>query len=347
MTNKACILSISGPVLQKEESALFADQKPWGVILMGRSCQTRDQVRRCVDDIWEAVGREILIFIDQEGGRVARLKSPEWPLFPRGELYGELYGRDRELGLEATWLGHRLMAAELTAMGIHADCAPVCDLPQPGAHDVIGDRAFGTDPDVVGAIATAALKGLEDGGVAGVIKHIPGHGRSTADSHLELPRVTAGDNELSSDFAAFAHVTHAPMAMTAHISYDHFDEGRAATVSPIMINEVIRQRIGFDGLLMTDDLGMQALGGTLTERADASIAAGCDMLLHCSGFLHDADAILTEMREVAEASPELSGKALARAEAAEAAAQREKPFDIEAGWARFKSLIPNTGSISV
>lgn len=347
MTNKACILSISGPVLHDEESALFADQKPWGVILMGRSCQTRDQIRRCVDGIWEAVGREILIFIDQEGGRVARLKSPEWPLFPRGELYGELYARDPELGLEATWLGHRLMADELTQMGIHADCAPVCDLPQPGAHDVIGDRAFGTDPETVGTLATAALKGLEDGGVAGVIKHIPGHGRSTADSHIELPRVTAGENELASDFAAFRHVTHAPMAMTAHISYDHFDEGRAATVSPIMINEVIRGRIGFDGLLMTDDLGMQALGGTLTERADQSIAAGCDMLLHCSGFLKEPGDIIAEMREVAEAAPELSGKALRRAEAAEAASQRAKPFDVEAGWLRFKSLIPNVGAVSV
>lgn len=345
MTNKACILSISGPVLQKEEAALFSEQKPWGVILMGRSCQSREQVVRCVQDIWDAVGREILIFIDQEGGRVARLTAPEWPLFPSGKAYGALYARDPELGLEATWLGHRLMAYELSSMGIHADCAPVCDLPQTGAHDIIGDRAFGTDPDTIGAIATAALKGLEDGGVAGVIKHIPGHGRAMADSHMELPRVTAGEDELSSDFAAFHHVRHAPMAMTAHISYDHFDEGRAATVSPVMINEVIRGRIGFDGLLMTDDLGMQALGGTLIERADASIAAGCDMLLHCSGFLKDSKAILAEMTEVAEAAPELSGRALERAEAAEQASQRAMDFDIEAGWERFKSLIPTAGDM--
>lgn len=343
MTNKACILSVAGPNLLRDEAALLADHKPWGVILMGRSCITKQQVSQLVDDIWNSVGREILIFIDQEGGRVARLKAPEWPLFPAGHVYGDLYDADREHGLEAIWLGHRLMAHELAAMGIHADCAPVCDLPQPGAHDVIGDRAFGRDPDKVGQLALAALKGLEDGGVAGVVKHIPGHGRSMADSHLELPRVTAGDNELATDFAAFAHVKDAPMAMTAHIAYDHFDAGKAATVSPKMIQEVIRGRIGFDGLLMTDDLGMKALGGSLTDRAHASIEAGCDVLLHCSGFLKEADDILAEMTEVAEAAPELSGKALARAEAAEAAAQRGKAFDVDAGWERFRELVPSLG----
>ena len=343
MNNKACILSVAGANLLRDEAALFAEHKPWGVILMGRSCHTKLQVSQLVEDIWHAVGREILIFIDQEGGRVARLKAPEWPLFPQGEVYGDLYDADPERGLEAIWLGYRLIAHELAAMGIHADCAPVCDLPQPGAHDVIGDRAFGTDPDKVGALAKAALKGLEDGGVAGVIKHIPGHGRSMADSHLELPRVTAGDNELSYDFAAFAHVADAPMAMTAHIAYDHFDSTCAATVSHKMIQEVIRGRIGFDGLLMTDDLGMKALGGTLTDRANASIDAGCDVLLHCSGFLKDADAILAEMTEVAEASPRLDGKAQDRADAAEAASKRAVAFDAEAGWEQFRSLIPDLG----
>ncbi|RIJ27969.1 beta-N-acetylhexosaminidase [Henriciella mobilis] len=343
MTNKACILSVAGPNLLRDEAALFAEHKPWGVILMGRSCISKMQVSQLVEDIWNAVGREILIFIDQEGGRVARLKAPEWPLFPKGIVYGDLYDADPDKGLEAVWLGHRLIAHELAAMGIHADCAPVCDLPQPGAHDVIGDRAFGTDPDKVGALAKAALKGLEDGGVAGVIKHIPGHGRSMADSHLELPRVTAGSNELASDFAAFIHVKDAPMAMTAHIAYDHFDAGKAATVSHKMIQEVIRGRIGFDGLLMTDDLGMKALGGSLTDRASASIEAGCDVLLHCSGFLKEADAILAEMTEVAEAAPVLEGKALERAKNAEAASMRASAFDAEAGWEQFKALIPDIG----
>ncbi|KCZ94611.1 beta-hexosaminidase [Hyphomonas johnsonii MHS-2] len=343
---KACILSVSGPELTPDERALLSAHTPWGVILMGRSCVSRVQVRQLVDSIWDAVGRPCLVFIDQEGGRVARLKAPEWPLFPRGEDYSILYRQDRERGLEAAWLGHRLIAAELSAMAIHADCAPVVDLPVPGAHDIIGDRAFGNDPETVAALAGAALNGLADGGVAGVIKHIPGHGRSMADSHLELPRVTAGEAELAKDFDAFARLADAPMAMTAHISYDAIDAGVAATLSPKLIQGVIRERIGFDGLLMTDDLGMKALGGSLTDRAHGAIAAGCDVLLHCSGFLKAPDDILSEMREVAEAAPVLAGKPLARAERAEAMAASEKPFDVAAGWARFDELFPNFRAVA-
>ncbi len=337
---KACILSVSGPKLTAAEARLFATQQPWGVILMGRSCVSRQQVRTLVDDIWQALGRPCLIFIDQEGGRVARLKAPEWPLFPRGRDYADLHARDAEKGLSAAWLGHRLIAAELSSLSIHADCAPVVDLPVAGAHDVIGDRAFGTDPESVAALAGAALKGLAAGGVAGVIKHIPGHGRSMADSHMELPRVTAGDNELASDFDAFARLADAPMAMTAHISYDAFDANVPATLSKIMIQDVIRQRIGFDGLLMTDDLGMKALGGSLGERGHAAIAAGCDVLLHCSGFLSDPDAILAEMTEVAAAAPILSSRALERAERAEAMSTRQEEFDLAEGWQTFKSYFP-------
>lgn len=342
---KACILSVSGPELTPAEAALFRAENPWGVILMGRSCVTRMQVRRLVADIWEATGRETLIFIDQEGGRVARLKAPEWPLFPRGSDYAAIYAADPEKGREAAWLGHRLIASELAGLSIHADCAPVVDLPVPGAHDIIGDRAFGTDPAGIADLAAAALAGLAAGGVAGVIKHIPGHGRAFADSHYELPRVTAGDNELAKDFDAFARVADAPMAMTAHISYDAFDPGKAATVSRIMIQDVIRGRIGFDGLLMTDDLGMKALGGTLTERAHASIAAGCDVLLHCSGFLKDTNEILAEMTEVAQAAPHLDGKAEDRADAADAIARRLEPFEAARGWRRFHELFPHMGAM--
>jgi len=340
---KACILSVSGPELTPAEAALFGAENPWGVILMGRSCVTRMQVRRLVADIWEATGRETLIFIDQEGGRVARLKAPEWPLFPSGADYAAIYAADPQKGREAAWLGHRLIASELTSLSIHADCAPVVDLPVPGAHNIIGDRAFGTDPAGIADLAAAALAGLTAGGVAGVIKHIPGHGRAVADSHYELPLVTAGYNELALDFEAFARVADAPMAMTAHISYEAYDPGKAATVSRIMIQDVIRGRIGFDGLLMTDDLGMKALGGTLTERAHASITAGCDMLLHCSGFLREPDKILAEMSEVAQAAPHLGGKAEDRADAADAIARRLEPFEVARGWRRFHELFPQLG----
>ncbi|MEO0982465.1 MAG: beta-N-acetylhexosaminidase [Pseudomonadota bacterium] len=337
---RACILSVAGEALSPGEADLFSEANPWGVILMGRSCGTRTQVRRLVDDIWHAMGRACLIFIDQEGGRVARLKAPEWPVFPRGAEYGALYQEDEGRGLRAAWLGHRLIAQELASMSIHADCAPVVDLPVPGAHDVIGDRAFGTEPAQVAALGRAALEGLAAGGVAGVVKHIPGHGRSMADSHAELPRVTAGDNELGKDFDAFARLVDAPMAMTAHIAYDAIDPGRPATLSSKMIQEVIRGRIGFEGLLMSDDLGMKALGGTLGDRATGAIAAGCDVVLHCAGFTKEPDAILSEMRQVAEASPPLEGVAMERAKRAEAMSTRATAFDVEAGWRELRELFP-------
>lgn len=337
---KAAILSVSGPELVPREAALLSEHLPWGVILMGRSCVSRPQVRALVDDIWQALGRACLIFIDQEGGRVARLKAPEWPLFPPGAAYGAVYDRDQDKGLEACWLGHRLIAEELATMGVHADCAPVVDLPVLGAHDIIGDRALGHEPAKVSALARAALSGLSAGGVAGVIKHIPGHGRSQADSHLELPRVAAGGNELAKDFAAFAGVADAPMAMTAHIAYDAIDPSQSATHSKTLIDEVIRGRIGFDGLLMTDDLGMKALEGTLSDRAARAIAAGCDVVLHCAGFSRSADEVFEEMSEVAAAAPHLQGRALARAERAEAMSTLAKPIDVEAAWSRFRELLP-------
>jgi beta-N-acetylhexosaminidase len=293
-----------------------------------------------------SLGRSCLIFIDQEGGRVARLKAPEWPVFPPLALLGRLYGQDQQAGREAVYLSHRLIAHELAALGIFADCAPVLDLPQPGAHDIIGDRALGLDPATIAVLGELALKGLRDGGVAGVIKHIPGHGRAAADSHEALPQVDASLEQLEQDFAPFRALNSAPMAMTAHVAYEAIDHGVAATLSPKVIGGVIRNKIGFDGLLMGDDLGMQALTGTLTERAERAFAAGCDVMLHCSGFLSDAEAILSEMEEVANACPVLSGKAELRADRAMAWAGLAQPFDVvegrralDAHWQRAQSLV--------
>lgn len=347
MTSKpsACILSVSGPVLTGEEKNLLASVQPWGVILMGRSCVTPDQVRGLVDSIWDALQRACLIFIDQEGGRVARLKPPAWPVFPAAGQFGALYAQDPQAGLEAAHLSHRLMAHELASISIHADCAPVLDLPVSGAHDVIGDRAFAASTDAAIALASAALGGLRDGGVAGVIKHMPGHGRAEVDSHKQLPRVKADERDLlARDLLPFQALADTPMAMSAHIAYEAWDAGFPATLSKKVISEIIRGRIGFQGLLMTDDLGMNALGGSLAERTRAALDAGCDVALHCSGFIKEPDIILAEMRDVGEAAGEMSELTLARAARAEAAAGQTKPFDVEAGWARLRSLVPSLGA---
>lgn len=337
-TPKACILSVAGTRLRPDEAIFLAQQDPWAIILMGRSVETREQVRALVDEIWAALGRACLIFIDQEGGRVRRMRPPEWPDFPAGAVYAQLFAQSPELGLEACWLGHRLMASELQPLGVLADCAPVLDLLHADAHDIIGDRALGAAPDQVAQLGRAALNGLRDGGVAGVIKHIPGHGRARMDSHEVLPVVDASVEDMAVDLEPFAALCDAPMAMTAHIAYQAFDPDVAATVSVKVVRDVIRGRIKFDGLLMSDDLGMKALGGALDDRARRSFAAGCDIALHCAGFEKDPEAILSEMRIVASASPRLSGKALARAEAAEKQTLLARPFDADAGWARFEQL---------
>lgn len=340
---KACILSVAGPELLDSEALFLAQANPWGIILMGRSVKSRAQVRSLIDAIWSALGRPCLIFIDQEGGRVRRMRPPEWPDFPAAEAYARLYQASPELGKEGCWLGHRLMAHELQTLGIYADCAPVLDLLHAGAHNIVGDRAFGTTPEQVIALAGAAIQGLKDGGVASVIKHIPGHGRALVDSHESLPVIPASVEDLEIDFKPFIGLKDAPMAMTAHIAYQAIDPDVAATHSEKVIDEIIRRRIGFDGLLMSDDLGMQALGGTLEDRAKASFAAGCDIALHCSGFEKDPDVILSEMRKIASASPRLTGKSLERAMRAENATLEIKDFDEKEGWRRFNLLIENSG----
>ncbi|MBI1339643.1 beta-N-acetylhexosaminidase [bacterium] len=343
---RACILSVSGDTLAPSEAQLISRVDPWGVILMGRSCRTRAQARALVDAIWSASGRPTLIFIDQEGGRVRRLRPPEWPDFPAPDLFGRLWLSDPQAAVEACWLHHRLIAAELEPLGILADFAPVLDLRHAGAHVIVGDRSFGADPHRVAALGRAALEGLEAGGVAGAVKHIPGHGRARVDSHDETPVIDEPIEALEEDFAPFAMLRDAPMALTAHLRFNAIDRTACATHSRIVVSEIIRDRIGFRGLLVTDDLGMKALGGTLADRAARAFAAGCDVALHCSGFVTDPSIVLREMEEVADASPELSGAAQERAAAVERATLNRKPFDVESGWSDFRSLIAGSESLN-
>jgi len=340
MSITACITSVSGPVLLAEERAFLRAAQPWGVILMGRSCLDRAQVSGLVADIKDALGREVLVFIDQEGGRVARLKPPEWSKFPAAGVYGDLYKKSPDAALEACHLGHYLLGSELAALGIYADCAPCGDLRQADTHDAIGDRAFGYDVDTVVSLCEAALKGLSDAGVAGVIKHMPGQGRATLDSHYDLPVVRADSTILLEDLSVFKTLSdHATMGMTCHVVFEAFDPDRPSTISPTVISETIRDRIGFQGLLMTDDLGMNALGGSLSDRGARALAAGCDVLLHCSGFLTEPSEILREMEEIADAAGSLEGRALTRAETAEASVKESKSIDSEQSWARFTKLM--------
>lgn len=351
---RACILSVSGHRLTDGETALLKRANPWGMILMGRSCGTPTQVADLISEIQDVTGRATLFFIDQEGGRVRRLRPPEWPDFPAPLTYLPLYKSDPELGREAVWLHHRLMAAELAAMGMRADCAPAVDLLHPDKHKIIGDRALGETAEQVSVLAKAALDGLADGGVLGVIKHMPGHGRAEVDSHETMPVVRASRAEVEQDIAPFRAVRHAAMGMTAHLAYAALDdETTPATHSPKIISEIIRGEIGFDGLLMTDDLGMKALGGTLANRASRALDAGCDVILHCSGLdawgkvLRDPEMVLREMSEIVDTCPELSGDALRRAQAADAAVPAPKPFDKAEGrerLAKLLSVLPGSSS---
>lgn len=350
---KACILSVSGTVLTEDERSLLARVNPWGVILMGRSCESVVQVSALTRSIWDATGRGTLIFIDQEGGRVRRLRPPAWPDFPAPLSYLELYKQDAQLGYEAVWLHYRLIAAELAPMGILANCAPVVDLLHPGMHQIVGDRALGETAGQVSFLAGAALEGLSDGGVAGVIKHMPGHGRAEVDSHQALPVVYADRTLLEADIAPFRTLRKARMGMTAHLAYRALDDTMTpATLSRRIVQEVIRGDIGFDGLLMTDDLGMKALGGALASRAALALGAGCDVVLHCSGLdaagkaLRDPRQILREMSEVAEACPHLEGDRLRRAVAAEGGTGHVKPFDTAEGRARLEKLLSGSSGSS-
>lgn len=327
MTARAFITGAAGAQLTSDEYAFLRDADPWGLILFARNVESPDQLSRLVVGFREAVGRgDAPVLVDQEGGRVQRLGPPHWPSYPPGAAYGRLHEADRGSGLAAARLAARLIAADLGALGISIDCMPIADVPVPGADSVIGERAFGTTADRVAAIAVAFAEGLRDGGVLPVVKHIPGHGRATADSHHQLPVVTTDRRTLeATDFAAFRPLAGLPLAMTAHVVFSKIDSIAPATTSATMVREVIRGSIGFDGLLMSDDISMNALSGTIAQRARDVIAAGCDVVLHCNGRLD-------EMQAVAAETPCLSGRAAARATAA--LASRLPATDIDLAAAR-------------
>ncbi|MBU6463963.1 MAG: beta-N-acetylhexosaminidase [Bradyrhizobium sp.] len=338
MRKRAFITGISGLELSAAEREFIRSEQPWGFILFKRNIETSAQVALLVRELRETVNdAEAPILIDQEGGRVQRLGPPNWPVYPAGAVFGALYDIDPMLGLTAARLSARLIADDLAGLGITVDCLPLADVPVEGADAVIGNRAYGTKAAKVAAIARAVADGLEQGGVLPVLKHIPGHGRATADTHFRLPEVDASREELErTDFAAFQPLADLPMAMTAHVVFSTLDPAHPATTSATIVKQVIRGVIGFQGLLMSDDVSMNALVGSIAERTRAIISAGCDMVLHCNGNLD-------EMREVARETPELSAKALERANRALASRKAPLPLDRKAARARLDGLIDRVG----
>ncbi|KRA59312.1 beta-hexosaminidase [Caulobacter sp. Root655] len=331
MAISAAILGCAGTALLAEEAAFFRDVKPWGFILFRRNIESPDQVRALTAALRATVGRDDApILIDQEGGRVARLQPPHWKTYPPGRAYGALVANDPLVAREITRLGARLIAHDLTSLGINVDCVPVLDVPDPKGHEIIGDRAYGDTPEQVATLGRAAAEGLLAGGVLPIIKHIPGHGRAMSDSHLELPVVKAKLAELEArDFAPFRVLSDMPMAMTAHVVYTAIDRGRPATTSRKAIKKIIRESIGFDGLLMSDDLSMKALSGDFRQRAKDSLSAGCDVVLHCNGDM-------AEMKAVMSGVGKLSREAKRRVQAVMARIVKvPEPLDVAEARARF------------
>ena len=331
---KAFITDCDGLEFSAEERSFLDAERPWGFILFGRNVDSPAQVSALTQSFREIVGRpDAPVLIDQEGGRVQRLAPPCWRRYPSARDIGDTFVRNPDGARRAAWLKARGLAADLIALGIDVDCLPCLDVPVAGAHEVIGERAFSVDPEVVAILGRETVNGLMAGGVLPVIKHVPGHGRADADTHFDLPTVKTSLAELErTDFAAFRPFADAPMAMTVHLVLAAVDPHRPATQSPKVIEEIIRGHLGFDGLLMTDDLSMQALGGGAAERASKCIRAGCDVILHCNDTLENRYA-------VASVSPILSGNAARRAEAAVAARKAPEPFDVDAGWDELCSLL--------
>jgi len=327
---RAFISGCAATALSPDEREFIRESDPWGLILFKRNVLDREQLRRLTATFRECVGRDAPVLIDQEGGRVQRMGPPHWRSYPAAAVL--------EAGLPlveaeaAAWLVGRLIAYDLKEVGINVDCAPVLDVAEPGTHAVVGSRAFSQFPERVAAMGRAFADGLIAGGVAPVAKHMPGHGRARVDSHHELPVVRTPRAELERDFAPFKAFRDAPMAMSAHLVYTAIDPERPATTSPIVVLEVMRREIGFDGLIMSDDVSMKALGGPFDERTRAIFAAGLDIVLHCNGDLAEA-------RAVASASPELSGVSLRRAEAALRSIRNPQPFDAGEAAAKFGAIM--------
>lgn len=333
MPARAFITGLAGLTISANERAFLREAQPWGLIIFQRNVSSPAQVSDLTRSFRDLVGWQAPVLVDQEGGRVQRLKPPQWPAYPAGARYGALYDRAPEVGLAAARLAGHLIAADLRPLGVDVDCLPLADVPVAGGDPIIGDRAYGSEPGKVAAIAAAIAQGLTAGGVLPVLKHLPGHGRAGADSHLKLPVVDTPRATLeATDFAAFRPLAGLPLGMTAHVVFSSIDPVAPATTSVTMVREVIRGFIGFQGLLMSDDISMGALSGTLAARSQAALAAGCDVVLHCNGDLR-------EMTQVASVVPELSGEALARADAALAARSAPEEFDAEAARKVFMQMV--------
>lgn len=330
----AVVFGCEGTVLSDEERAFFRDADPLGFILFARNCEAPDQLRTLVEDLRAAVGRpDAPVLIDHEGGRVSRLKPPHWRKPPAAGQIGVLAARSHETGIRAAWLHGRLIAAELNPLGIDIDCAPVLDLQFPGASNVVGNRAFGADPAMVAELGRAMADGLQAGAVLPVIKHMPGHGRAQADSHVSLPVVRTPLAELEAvDFQPFRALRDIPIGITAHVCYTAIDPDAPATQSPKVIREIIRGSIGFDGLLLTDDLSMAALAGSRAERAARALDAGCEVILHCNGNAEEMAEVMTAVRPLDAAAQDR----LARAQAMR---RQEELIDFNALWDELDVLL--------
>ena len=334
MPASAAVYGCQGHELASDERAFFQDARPFGFILFARNVDKPAQVASLCRQLRDSIGdANAPIFIDQEGGRVQRLRPPHWQNRPPARRFGELFERHPDQGREAAYLCARLIGHELRSVGVTVNCAPVLDVPVQGAHDIIGDRAYSLDPTTVIELGRATIEGYLDGGVLPVIKHAPGHGRANADSHLALPRVATPAAELSThDFVTFRSLNHAPIAMSAHVVFEAIDPRRPATTSPKIIRDIIRREIGFEGLLVSDDLSMSALDGPLNVRTKAALFAGCDIALHCNGKMDEMIEVASEAKELAGAARDRAGRALAQLRTPAA-------LDIDAAEARLREML--------